>query len=71
MKWRPVDYIAVLFSVVIATALLMVGTATLFLGAPLSDARARLVEIVISAVLSIISMYVGAQIQKKRDQDEK
>ena len=71
MKWRPVDYIAITFSAVIAIALLMVGIGTLFLGAPLTDHRARLVEIVVSAVLSIISMYVGAQIQKKRDQDKK
>ncbi len=71
MKWRPVDYIALIFSAVISFGLVAIVVASAFMGLEITDHRARLVEIVISAVLSIISMYVGAQIQKKRDQDEK
>lgn len=33
--------------------------------------RMRAVEMVLSGVLAIVSMYVGAKIQKKRDDDDK
>ncbi len=71
MKWRPVDYIALIFSAVISFGMVAIVVASAFMGLEITDHRARLVEIVISAVLSIISMYVGAQIQKKKDQDKK
>ena len=70
MNWRPVDYIALIFSGVIGFGLIAIVIASAFLGLEITDHRARVVEIVLSAVLSIISMYVGAQIQKKRDQDD-
>ena len=44
---------------------------TVFLKVEMTQDRMRAVEMVLSGVLAIVSMYVGAKIQKKRDDDDK
>lgn len=40
------------------------------MGINITQERMRVVEMVLSGILAIVSMYIGAKIQKKRDDDE-
>jgi len=68
MKWQPVDVIVGLLAVTVCAMLGAACVAPLMSGQPLSDERAKVVAAVVTSALSIVSMYVGAAIQRGRDQ---
>jgi hypothetical protein len=69
--WKPVDWIACCFTVVLGV-ILVIGSISVIVrgdGANAGDEqKMKIMAGIISSVISIVSMYVGASIQKRRDQ---
>ena len=66
--WKPIDYIVMLFSVAIVMLLMGVLADIVFTNNELSETASKRFNVVVTSMISIISMYVGAQIQKNREQ---
>ena len=66
--WKPVDWIACCFTVVLGI-ILVVGSISVIVrgGDEADEQRLKIMAGIISSVISIVSMYVGASIQKRRD----
>jgi len=67
MKWEPVDIVILILVSAISGAMIMVPIGQLVLGESLSDQRSKTVSHIVGAVVGVISVYVGAKIQKHRD----
>jgi hypothetical protein len=64
--WQPIDYMVGLLVIAMVVMLLMTVVHMLFGSDPADDASAKRVNVIINSVVAIISMYIGAQIQKNR-----
>jgi hypothetical protein len=64
--WKPVDWIACCFTVVLGV-ILVIGTVSILVNGNDNDEKIKVMAGIISSVVSIVSMYVGASIQKRRD----
>ncbi len=68
--WKPVDYIVAALAMLIITGMSVRIYGVVFQGLTLSAQEEDLTESVISGIMAIISMYIGAKIQKHRDKDD-
>ena len=68
-KWKPVDTLVGLIVVVLGVGLIMAAATPYFLGVPISDKRSEIIGAVVTAMVSIVSMYVGARIRNDGDDD--
>ena len=68
--WRPEDYIVASLAALIITGLSVRLYGVVFQGLTLSSQDEELTESIISGTMAIISMYIGAKIQKHRDKDD-
>jgi hypothetical protein len=65
--WQPIDYMVGLMVVAVVIFLTMIMGEVVFDDKELSDSGAKRMNTVVISILSIISMYVGAQIQKGKE----
>ena len=70
-EWKPVDYIIVVITVTICTIMLTSVLYSVYAGIELSTGGLKLLHIILVSFVSIISMYVGARIQEKKDANKK
>jgi hypothetical protein len=69
--WHPVDWIVLsLVMIVVMTFGAMEYRLTKAPSLMLSDSQADGVGSLIDAIISVVSVYVGASIQRRRDRDE-
>ena len=68
--WKPEDYIVAALAILIISGMFVRLYGVVFMGQPLSGDTARITENILSGVMAIISMYIGARIQKHRDKNE-
>ncbi len=68
--WKPEDYIVAALAVLIISGMFVRLYGVVFQGLPISSEDARITENILSGIMAIISMYIGAKIQKHRDKDE-
>jgi hypothetical protein len=64
MKWQPIDYIVGILVVTLMVLLLGIMGEVIFDDRAMSETAAKRVNVIINSMVAIISMYVGAQIQK-------
>jgi len=65
--WKPVDWIACCFTVVLGVILVLGSISVIVQGEQADEQKLKIMAGIISSVISIVSMYVGASIQKRRD----
>ena len=65
--WKPVDWIACCFTVVLGIILVVGSISVIVRGDESDEQKLKIMAGIISSVISIVSMYVGASIQKRRD----
>jgi hypothetical protein len=65
--WQPIDYMVGLLVVTLMVLLLMIMGEMVFDDRNIGDAGAKRINVIINSMVAIISMYVGAQIQKGKD----
>ena len=66
-KWRPVDWIVAMLTLTICTVVVMACASPLIRGEELGETQVKALASVITASVSIVSMYVGAKLQKHAD----
>ena len=66
-KWSPADIIMLILASTVSIILLTIFIELAYTGVPISDHAAKLVAGLIASIISIISMYIGARIQKNKD----
>ncbi len=69
LSWKPEDYIVAALAILIIVLLLFRMYGVVLLNVPVTADAARVVEGLLNGVMAIISMYIGAKIQKHRDKD--
>ena len=67
MNWQPIDIVAMLLTVTLCFILSLSAMSPLITGNPLSDTKAKMLVGLVSSVVSIVSMYIGATLQKRKD----
>jgi hypothetical protein len=65
-NWSAVDIIILILVTIISLVLLLSVLLPFISGMPASDSTAKLIAGLIASIISIISMYVGAKIQKNK-----
>ena len=70
MKWKPEDYIIAALALCIIIGMLTLLSAVIFMGKQLNPDQQRIMENMLSAIMTLVGMYVGAKIQKHRDKDK-
>lgn len=63
---KPVDIIVLVLAISISAALVITAIVPMILGEPVSDTRARFIAATVGSMLTIVSMYVGAKIQRAK-----
>ena len=63
------DYVVALLALIVCIITAGAIAGVLMRGQSMTEAQAEIMSQITSAIISIISMYVGASIQKKRDRD--
>ena len=66
-NWKPLDYMIGILVIAVVVILLMVMASVVFDDLVLTEKGATRVNAIINSIVAIISMYVGAMIQKGRD----
>jgi hypothetical protein len=66
-NWSPSDIIIVILASTISIVLLTIFIELAFTVEPVSDNVAKILGGLIGSIISIISMYIGAKIQKNKD----
>lgn len=69
MSWKPHDFIALILTAVIGIGLLLITYSVRIMDKPLTEKQEALMEAVVIGLVAIISGYVGAKIQQKRDKN--
>ncbi len=69
MKWRPEDYIVAALAILIISGMLVRLYGAVFMDLEMNPDVLALTENILSSIMAIISMYIGAKIQKHRDRD--
>lgn len=70
MKWTPVDYAILLLTLMVSVTFMITAILPIILQEPISDARSKVLGGIATSVVSVISVYVGAKIQKHREKDK-
>jgi hypothetical protein len=65
--WQPIDYMVGLLVVTLMIMLLFIMGEVVFDDRDMTETGAKRVNVIINSMVAIISMYVGAQIQKGKD----
>lgn len=68
-NWKPVDWVVVALTVSIVAGI-TVAVVGVNIRGDWNQERGELIASTIAGILAIISMYVGASIQRKRDKDD-
>ena len=66
-SWRPVDVIVLALAFTVSVTISAVIIKAMLDPEPLPDPQANALESIITAAISIISMYVGASIERGRE----
>lgn len=66
-NWSPSDIIMLILASTIAIILLLIFAKNATSDVPMTDNGAKLVAGLIASIISIISMYIGAKIQKNKN----
>lgn len=69
MKWSPVSIIVLWLAVVVGAIMLMVIAGIIIQERDMTADKSKLITDVINSMVTIISVYVGAMIQKKAGGD--
>lgn len=67
IKWKPYDIIILILAITISIVLIVIFIVTVFNEIPIADTNAKIVGGLLASIISIISMYIGAQIQKRKE----
>ena len=70
-RWAPVDWIVLLLAVCIGFGLVLSAISPLVLGQPISEERSKIIGGAVVAVISVISVYVGARMRLPRDREDR
>lgn len=68
MKWHPVSVIVIILTIVVGTALLAATFMPLYTKMALPPEVMKLMETLFTSAMSIITLYVGAMVQRKVDE---
>jgi len=68
-NWKPVDWVIVLLTLTIVSFIVMIEY-MLLVKDPVSEHGSKLITGLITSITSMISMFIGAKIQERRDKDE-
>ena len=69
---KPVDIVVLVLACAISTAMVLTAVVPMVLGEPISDARTRFITGLVSAMVGVIAVYVGARVQEgRRNGDDK
>jgi len=66
MSWKPQDFVAVIFAIVVAASILMASYSISIMGTTISEERKTLLGVAIAGVMSVLIMYM----QGKKDKDD-
>ena len=66
-KWRPVDLMVMLMVISIFVFMMGVLYRAVFTEVLMSEAKAKITATFVASIISIVSMYVGAAIQRNLD----
>ena len=66
-KWNPVDYVVSLLALVVGVLTVSVVIGVIVKDKGMTPEQADHMDAITSAIISIVSMYVGASIQKHKD----
>jgi divalent metal cation (Fe/Co/Zn/Cd) transporter len=66
-NWKAVDYIIAFLAIIIGMFIILSVLGPLFTHQPMTDNKAKLIASIVTSVISIISVYVGSQIQKYKE----
>ena len=69
MRWQPVDIIVALLAMTVCVTVGSIAVVP-FLDAhnTLSEGKAKMFVGIVSSLVSVISMYIGARIQRRKDE---
>ena len=67
--WKPVDFIATIIALTVCAILATSIAGAVIEQREISEGGREIIDNVIAALLAIVSMYVGASIQKKHDDE--
>ena len=70
--WKPEDIIVGMFALTIMYAIIMTGLTPLFIDMEKegsSPEKAKIIAGLLSSIVSVVSMYVGAKLRNKDDED--
>lgn len=65
--WKPCDYVVAFLALIVCIITTGAIVGVLIRGQAMSETQADIMASITSAIISIVSMYVGASIQKTRD----
>ena len=66
-NWGPSDVIMLILASTVSLVLLIIFVISALTTEPMPEQSAKLVAGLIASIISIISMYIGAKIQKNKD----
>ena len=69
MNWRPVDVVVALVALAVSASMLMSAFSISILKSELTEIRSELLKVAVGGAISIISMYIGAEVQRRKDKD--
>ena len=69
-NWRPVDYVVAFLALVVCIITTGAILSATMHSEPMTKAEEEILASLTASMISIISMYVGASIQKARDGDK-
>ena len=67
MKWTPVDIIVIILTTVISIVLATSIVDVIINDTTMTDIRSKRITALLTSIIAIITLYVGAQIQKNKD----
>lgn len=70
MKWTPLDFVVAFIAFGFTAVMLTPIVVTLSMGGTLSDHGLDTLEELCMGALAIVSLYVGASLQRRRDQEK-
>ena len=67
-NWTPCDYVVAFMALIVCIITTGAIGSVILRGQPMSETQAEIMSQITSAIISIVSMYVGASIQRSRDE---
>ena len=68
-RWQPVDWIVLILALAIASGILVTVISPFVLGEPITEARSKILSTIITAIVAVVSVYVGNRIRAGSDDD--